>query len=86
MASAIDNNGNFWMFGGLYNNKNTTETFIRSDLWMYNTKTKKFAYHGEYEGSQTKPSERYRARAWFDDANNMWIYGGAVDTPSGSLS
>ena len=27
MASAVDNNGNIWIFGGLYNNKNTSETF-----------------------------------------------------------
>jgi len=86
MASAVDNNGNIWMFGGLYNDKNTFETFTRSDLWMYNTKTRKFTYYDEYAGLQTKPSERYRARAWFDDENNMWMYGGAVDTPSGSLS
>jgi hypothetical protein len=53
---------------------------------MYNTKTRKFTYYDDYAGSQTKPRERYRARAWFDDANNMWLYGGAVDTPNCSLS
>jgi len=86
MASAVDNDGNIWMFGGLYNDKNTYERFTKSDLWMYNTKTRKFTYYDDYAGSQTKPRERYRARAWFDDANNMWLYGGAVDTPNGSLS
>jgi hypothetical protein len=86
MASAVDNNGNIWMFGGLYYEKNVSEIFTKSDLWMYNTKTRKFTYYDDYAGSQTKPSERYRARAWFDDANNMWMYGGAVDTPNGSFS
>jgi hypothetical protein len=84
MASTVDNNGNIWMFGGLYNDKNTYQTFTRSDLWMYNTKTRKFTYYDEYAGSQTKPSERYRARSWFDDANNMWMYGGALDIPGGA--
>lgn len=86
MASSIDKNGNIWFFGGLYNDKNTNEIFTRSDLWRYNPKTKKFTYFDEYAGSDAKPSDRYRARAWFDDDNNMWMYGGAVDTPSGSLS
>lgn len=86
MASAVDKNGNIWMFGGLFNNKTTSETYTRSDLWRYNPKTKKFTYFDEYAGSQSKPSDRYRARAWFDDNNNMWMYGGAVDSPSGSLS
>lgn len=86
MASAVDNNGNIWFFGGLYRDNNTGETYARSDLWRYNPKTKKFTYFDEYAGSQFKPSERYRARAWFDNDNNMWMYGGAVDTQSGSLS
>lgn len=86
MASAVDKDGNIWFFGGLYRDKNTAETFTRSDLWRYNPKTKKFAFFDEYAGSQSKPSDRYRARAWFDNDNNMWMYGGAVDTPSGSLS
>ncbi|MFY7910223.1 MAG: Kelch repeat-containing protein [Emticicia sp.] len=85
-ASAVDKNGNIWFFGGLYRDKNTNETFTRSDLWRYNTQTKKFTYFDEYAGSQSKPSDRYRARAWFDNNNNMWMYGGAVDTQSGSLS
>lgn len=86
MASAVDNNGNIWFFGGLYKDKNNGETYTRSDLWRYNTQTKKFTFFDEYAGSQSKPSERYRARAWFDIDNNMWMYGGAVDTQSGSLS
>lgn len=85
-ASAVDKNGNIWFFGGLYKDKNTNETYTRSDLWRYNTQTKKFTYFDEYAGSQSKPSDRYRARAWFDNDNNMWMYGGAVDTQGGSLS
>lgn len=85
-ASTVDKDGNIWMFGGLYYDKFISTTYARSDLWKYNPKTKKFAYFGEFDGSQSKPVARYRARAWFDDNNNMWMYGGAVDYSNGSQS
>ncbi len=79
MASTVDKNGNIWMYGGLYKNKYTNEIYARSDLWMYNPKSKKFTYFGESGGSADKPAARYRTRAWVDDSNNFWMYGGAID-------
>lgn len=86
MASSVDKNGNIWLFGGLYKDRNTNEISARSDLWKYNTKTKKFTYFGDNENSENKPSARYRTRAWTDKNNNLWMYGGALDNPSFTTS
>jgi Kelch motif/Galactose oxidase, central domain len=86
VASAVDNNGNIWFFGGLYKNRNTDEISSRSDLWKYNTKTKKFTYFGDQGSSPNKPSMRHRARAWFDDSNNLWIYGGVLHSTGASYN
>jgi hypothetical protein len=86
MASSIDKNGNIWLFGGLYKNKYTNEISARSDLWKYNPKTKKFTYFGDVGNSLNKPNARYRTRAWFDENNNFWMYGGAIDNSSGTFS
>jgi hypothetical protein len=79
MASAVDNNGNVWFFGGLYNSKVTFQVSALSDLMKYNPKSKKWTYYGSDDGSENKPHGRYRARAWFDDNNNLWLYGGAIE-------
>lgn len=86
MSSTIDNNGNLWLFGGLYRDRNTNETSVRSDLWKYNPKSKKFTYFGDTQNNPDEPAARYRARAWVDDDNNLWIYGGAITTSSTNSS
>lgn len=79
MASAVDKTGNIWFFGGLYNSKVTFQVSAQSDLMKYNPKTKKWTYYGSDDNSANKPHGRYRARAWFDNNNNLWLYGGAVE-------
>ena len=79
MASSVDKNGNIWFFGGLYHDKISHQTSALADLWRYNPKSKKWTYFGNDEGSTNKPSARYRTRAWFDESNNFWMYGGAVE-------
>lgn len=86
MASSIDKNGNIWLFGGLYKNNYTNEISAQSDLWRYNPKTKKFTYFGDATNSLSKPDARYRVRAWFDDNNNFWMYGGAIDNSTSTYS
>ena len=79
MASAVDKNGNIWFFGGLYKNNVTNQISALSDLWRYNPKKRKWTYFGNQGTSANKPHERYRTRAWFDESNNFWMYGGAID-------
>lgn len=84
MASSVDKNGNIWFFGGLYNDKVTHQTSALSDLWRYNPKSKKWTYFGNDGGSVNKPHARYRARAWFDSNNILWMYGGAIEPDTAS--
>jgi Galactose oxidase, central domain len=86
MGSAADKDGNIWFFGGLYYNRNSNTEHSLSDLWKYNTKTRKWSYHGQDDYSGNKPLDRYRARMWFDNNNNLWLYGGAIDNSSNTYS
>lgn len=85
MASSIDKNGNFYIFGG--DTKDLGFHTGRNDLWKYNTNTDKWTWLG---GSNTHssagsynngtepdwPRARYRTRGWFDADGNYWIFGG----------
>ncbi len=86
MGSAADKDGNIWFFGGSYYNRNTNIGFSMSDLWKYNTKTRKWSYQGQDDYTGNKPLGRYRTRMWFDNNNNLWIYGGAMDSGSNTYS
>ncbi len=79
MASAIDKDGNMWVFGGLYYNADIGQEYSVSDLWRFNTKTRKWTFFGQDDYSGNKPVARYRSRGWFDANNNFWIYAGAND-------
>ena len=85
MASAMDKNGNLWMFGG--ETKDLGYHTGWNDLWKYNTITKNWTWlggstshtsQGSYRVSNTPdwPRSRYRARGWFDKDGNYWIFGG----------
>jgi Galactose oxidase, central domain len=84
MASAMDTKGNFWTFGG--ETKDLGYHTGWNDLWKYNTVTNNWTWIG---GSSTHtssgsyqtalpdwPRARYRARGWFDEDGNYWIFGG----------
>lgn len=84
MASAVDKDGNLWMFGGLYlNNRPNGNEINLSDLWKYNRKTSRWTFYGNRDGTNLEvPAARHRARAWFDTSNNLWLYGGAIGNQS----
>ena len=85
MASAVDKNGNLWVFGG-----DTYDLGFhtgRNDLWKFNTITNLWTWMGgssthSSAGSYQNPSQpnwpraRYRTRGWFDEDGNYWIFGG----------
>lgn len=78
-ASAVDKDGNFWLFGGLYKDRPSGNEFSMGDLWKFSKKTKKWTYYGNHTNANNSPLDRHRARAWFDENNNFWIYGGAIN-------
>jgi hypothetical protein len=72
-ASAFDENGNLWVFGGL---KSVNEE--SNALWSLNSKTHQWTYWEIPNG----PIARFRARGWVHD-NKFWIYGGVYDNSWG---
>lgn len=73
MGSAVDKEGNIWFFGGLNNG------YISADLWRFNTRTKMWSFWGDFGSSDTQPVNRYRSRIWFDDNDDLWLFGGVTD-------
>jgi hypothetical protein len=49
-CSAVDNSGNFWLFGGDNNGKTTTNLYMMNDLWKYNPTTSEWTW---VSGSKT---------------------------------
>ena len=85
MASAIDQQGYLWIFGG--ETKDLGFHTGWNDLWKFNTATKNWTWmggstshssSGSYNlvGTPDWPRARYRARGWFDKAGNYWVFGG----------
>ena len=85
MASAMDKNGNFWIFGG--ETKDLGFHTGWNDLWKFNTATKNWTWLGgstthssagsyNITGTPDWPRARYRERGWFDKEGNFWIFGG----------
>ncbi len=85
MASAMDSEGNLWLFGG--SNYDLGFHTGWNDLWKYNTHTDKWTWlggssthtsSGSYKvpGVADWPRARYRVRAWFDEKGDYWIFGG----------
>jgi len=72
-ASAFDNNGNLWVFGGQKPNFQSSNA-----LWSLNSKTHQWTFWEVPNG----PILRYRSRGWVHD-NKFWIYGGVYDNQSG---
>ena len=89
-ATWTDNDGNFWLFGGVSGSENTVIE-IYNDLWMFNAEKRQWRKMGGSEttnqlngikneldsGDEIFPSSRHGASAWYDQKNNeLWLYGG----------
>ena len=95
-VSWIDQNGNFWLFGGLTEN---ALTFL-GDLWRYNPSTREWAWMkgalttntvGNYgvqgvAAASNAPGARIGPVAWTDTQGNLWMYGGFGYGESGGMS
>jgi N-acetylneuraminic acid mutarotase len=90
-ASAwVDNNGNFWLFGGGGYDSANTDGFL-NDLWEFNPSSNQWTW---VTGSKTEstfssqygqlgtpaagntPGGRWQATSWHDNAGNLWLFGG----------
>lgn len=84
MASWVDNQGRFWMYGGY-------GISIFSDLWMYDPSTNEWTWmNGPGGGGWSPvygtqgvpdpaniPGSRYEcATAWTDNSGDLWLFGG----------
>jgi Galactose oxidase, central domain len=85
MASSMDLKGNLWVFGG--ETKDLGYHTAWNDFWKYNTRNNKWTWLGGSTGHSADgsynntsapdwPRARYRARGWFDEDGNYWIFGG----------
>jgi hypothetical protein len=88
-----DNNGNFWLFGGIAN-----QPFYNSlnDLWKYDPLTGMWAWmHGEkitdaipvfgtkgIAAPQNTPGALHSSATWVDKTGNLWLYGGSSSQAS----
>ncbi|MDD3266485.1 MAG: kelch repeat-containing protein [Burkholderiales bacterium] len=89
--SWVDNNGTFWIFGGL--GSSSSGIGLLNDLWKYNPKTNQWTWvngsnlngqSGVYgtmgvPTSTTTPGARNHRNpfAWSDKNGNLWMFGGA---------
>jgi Galactose oxidase, central domain len=82
----IDNNSNFWMFGGF-----TGGTNGFNDLWKFDTTAKQWTWMNGSKGATSTPSNyglqgvaastnvpgaRWLSAAWSDTHGNLWVFGG----------
>jgi N-acetylneuraminic acid mutarotase len=95
-VSWIDNSGSFWVFGGQGNFQGWYIPF--NDFWNYDPTTKEWTWVGGGFGGDgsasygTKgipaaanvPGGRYDAVSWKDSSGNLWFFGGAFGSFSGS--
>jgi N-acetylneuraminic acid mutarotase len=91
-----DNNGNFWLFGGL--GYTASANGFLNDLWKYNPATNdwtwmkgdntpgQFGVYGTIGVSSisNKPGARDGCISWVDQSGNLWLFGGYGLTVSGS--
>ena len=100
-GAAFDNIGNLWLFGG-YGNDATSSQGNLNDLWKYSISTNQWVWmsgtnlinqYGNY-GTLTvasptnNPGGREFPACWFDNNNNIWLYGGggfSAAPPQGHL-
>jgi len=96
----IDEDGNFWLFGGYGYDENSLG--ILNDMWKYNPNDNKWTWvNGDKNINQktvygvkgiaatgNKPGARYVSTCWKDADNNLWLFGGYGydETNSGNLN
>jgi len=90
-----DQNGNFWLFGGLGRDSNDDDGYL-NDLWRYSLVT---SHWGWMSGSNTVdqpgtygtkgvpdsnniPGARHGSVAWTDQNGDLWLFGGTGYTTS----
>jgi hypothetical protein len=87
-ASMVDENGNFWMFGGA---RDGSISIVLNDLWMYCLGTKQWIWiSGDstispignwgiqgVSSPSNKPSGRGGALGWADHNGHLYFFGGA---------
>ena len=92
-----DNNGNFWMYGGL-----SAQPSLNSlnDLWKYNPSTGMWAWmNGEktvdalpvygtkgQPATANTPGGRFGGAVWTDKSGNFWLFGGNNSYLPGALT
>jgi N-acetylneuraminic acid mutarotase len=87
-VSWIDNNGNFWLFGGLGVDANGTADYL-NDLWEYSggqwtwvsgsdVVDQPGSYGTQGVASPTNvPGARIEPDGWIDASGNLWLFGGS---------
>ena len=83
----VDNNGNFWLFGGL----DSTTSQQWDDLWEFNPTTNQWRWmkgtatpnaapvygtQGVSSPTNSPGGRAYGVSAWTDASNNLWLFGG----------
>jgi hypothetical protein len=85
-----DNDGNFWLFGGLGRPAAGSTTIRLNDLWKYNVNTNEWTWiKGSTAGNQNgifgtlgvannnnNPGTRSYSNGWTDNEGNLWLLGG----------
>ncbi|RTL10656.1 MAG: galactose oxidase [Neisseriaceae bacterium] len=101
-VSWIDNDGNFWLFGGSGNAASGASGNL-NDLWKYIPSTNQWVWmtgasstnaYGNYgtmgvAAAGNSPGARIGAVSWKDKAGNLWLFGGfgyAASGASGALN
>lgn len=89
--SISDNNGDFWLMGGLGMDAASPGSDLLNDLWKYNVSSNQWTW---MKGSNTQlqigtygtlgtpapantPGARFDFNAWVDNSNNVWLFGGS---------
>ena len=85
-AGWLDNNGNFWIFGGF-----TSGTNGFNDLWKFDPVAKEWTWMNGSKGATSTPGNyglqgiaastnvpgaRWLSAAWSDTHGNLWVFGG----------
>src|SRR4030066_123469 len=84
-----DNNGNFWLFGGV-NGSNVYAALWKYDpitnmwTWMKGPNTVSdpgsYGIQGVPAASNLPPSRHETSCSWTDNAGNLWLYGGITNS------
>lgn len=93
----IDASGNFWLFGGEYDEFQPAHNLYFNDLWKYsggqwvwmggaNTTDASGSYGTQGQVSSTNiPGARSGAVSWTDASGNVWVFGGYGHDSTGTV-